>query len=60
MTLLERDREKLEEGREEGRKEERVEIAKEMLKNNEPIDKIIKYSKLSSKEILEIKNKIEN
>ena len=60
MTLLERDREKLEEGREEGRKEERVEIAKEMLKNNEPIDKIRKYSKLSSKEILEIKNKIEN
>ncbi|MGG7213477.1 hypothetical protein ACQPUY_07640 [Clostridium nigeriense] len=59
MTLLERDREKIEEGREEGREEgkieERFEIAKEMLKDNEPIEKIIKYSKLSKEEILKIK-----
>ena len=51
MTLLERDREKLEEGRE----EERLNIAKEMLKENEPIEKIIKYSKLTKEEILELK-----
>lgn len=38
MTLLERDREKIEEGREEGKLEERLEIAKEMLKDNEPIE----------------------
>lgn len=55
MTLLERDREKIEEGREEGKIEERFEIAKEMLKDNEPIEKIIKYSKLSKEEILKIK-----
>ena len=55
MTLLERDREKIEEGREEGREEKALEIAKEMLKDNEPIEKIIKYSKLSREEILKIK-----
>ena len=51
MTLLERDREKIEEGKE----EKAIEIAKEMLKDNEPIEKIIKYSKLSREEILKIK-----
>ena len=54
MTLLERDREKIEEGREEGREEERIEIAKEMLKDNEPLEKIIKYSKLTKEEILKL------
>lgn len=58
MTLLERDREKIEEGREEGREEERVEIAKEMLKDGEPIEKIVKYSKLSENEILELQKKL--
>jgi predicted transposase/invertase (TIGR01784 family) len=58
MTLLERDREKIEEGREEGREEERLEIAKEMLKDGEPIEKIVKYSKLSENEILELKKKL--
>ena len=53
-TLLERDREKIEEGREEGREEERIEIAKEMLKDNEPLEKIIKYSKLTKEEILKL------
>ena len=51
MTLLERDREKLEEGRE----EERLNIANEMLIENEPIEKINKYSKLTKEEILELK-----
>ena len=58
MTLLERDREKLEEGRaegrEEGKKEERINLAKEMLKDKEPIEKIMKYTKLSKEEILKI------
>ena len=42
------------EGREEGREEERIEIAKEMLKDNEPLEKIIKYSKLTKEEILKL------
>ena len=58
MTLLERDREKLEEGRaegrEEGKKEERINLAKEMLKDKESIEKIMKYTKLSKEEILKI------
>ena len=54
MTLLERDREKLEEGRAEGKKEERINLAKEMLKDKEPIEKIMKYTKLSKEEILKI------
>lgn len=54
MTLLERDREKLEEGREEGKKEEKINLAKEMLKDNESIEKIMKYTKLSKEEILKI------
>ncbi|CUU48411.1 Rpn family recombination-promoting nuclease/putative transposase [Clostridium beijerinckii] len=55
MTLLERDREKIEEGIEKGEKKKALEIALEMLKDNEPIEKIIKYSKLSKEEILKIK-----
>ncbi|MDI9216908.1 MULTISPECIES: Rpn family recombination-promoting nuclease/putative transposase [Clostridium] len=55
MTLLERDREKLEEGREEGYEEKAFDVAKEMLKDNEPIEKIMKYTKLSKEEILKIK-----
>lgn len=50
MTLLERDREKIEEGK----IEERLEIAREMLKDNEPIEKIMKYSKLTKEEILKL------
>lgn len=44
--------------KEKGRMEARMELAEEMLKNNEPIEKIIKYSKLSEEEILEIEYKI--
>ena len=55
MTLLERDREKIEEGIEKGEKKKALEIAVEMLKDNEPIEKIIKYSKLSREEIEKIK-----
>ena len=53
--ILERDREKIEEGIEKGEKKKALEIAVEMLKDNEPIEKIIKYSKLSREEIEKIK-----
>ena len=43
------------EGKKEGKKEERIEIAKEMLASNEPIEKIIRFSKLSKEEILKLK-----
>lgn len=42
----------LREGMREGMREVKLEIAKEMLQDNEPIDKIIKYSKLPREEIL--------
>ncbi|MVX67381.1 hypothetical protein GKZ28_27600 [Clostridium chromiireducens] len=44
-----------EEGREEGEKKKAIEIALEMLKDAEPIEKIIKYSKLAEEEILQLK-----
>ncbi len=37
--------------KEEGRKEEKIEIAREMKKNGEPIEKIMKYTSLSREEI---------
>ena len=46
------------EGREEGEKKKAIEIAIEMLKDAEPIEKIIKYSKLEKDEILELKKNI--
>ena len=39
------------EGKQEGRREERINTAKEMLTDNEPIEKIVKYTKLSREEI---------
>ena len=48
----------LNKAKDEGRVEERVEIAKEMLKDGEPIEKIVKYSKLSENEILELQKKL--
>ena len=47
-----------EEGREEGEKNKAIEIALEMLKDGEPIGKIVKYSKLSENEILELQEKL--
>lgn len=46
-----------EEGREEGIEQEKMQVAKEMLKDNEPIEKIIKYTKLSKEQILNLKEK---
>lgn len=37
-------------------KNRNIEIAKSMLKNNEPIDKIIAYTELSEEEIKNIDN----
>lgn len=45
----------LQEGLEKGEKKKALEIALEMLKDEEPIEKIIKYSKLTKEEILELK-----
>lgn len=39
---------------EKGKEEGRIELAKEMLKDNEPLDKIIKYSKLTKEEIFDL------
>jgi hypothetical protein len=41
-----------------GREEERSEIAKEMLKDGEPLEKIEKYSKLSREQIEKLKEEI--
>ena len=38
----------------EGSEEKAIAVAREMLKENEPIEKIIKYTKLSKEEILKI------
>ncbi|HJD66962.1 MAG TPA: hypothetical protein LFV66_00535, partial [Rickettsia endosymbiont of Bembidion lapponicum] len=43
----------------EGKEEVKIEIAKEMLQDNEPIKKIIKYTKLSKEEIEKLKLEIE-
>lgn len=51
-------KETFEKTREEGREEGRIEIAMEMLRNEEPIEKIVKYLKLNEEEVLELKKKI--
>ena len=43
---------------EKGEKNKVIEIVLEMLKDGEPIEKIVKYSKLSEKEILELKKRV--
>lgn len=46
--------EAMQEGLQEGRQEGKLEIAREMLQDNEPIEKIVKYSKLPMETILEL------
>ena len=48
----------IEKGREEGVEKERKEIATQMILDEEPIEKIKKYSKLSEEEIIELRNKL--
>lgn len=50
-SLAETQKYKLEKSKEDGKKERDFEIAKEMLENDEPIEKIIKYTGLSKEEI---------
>ena len=45
-------------GRQEGRKESYLEIAQIMLKDNEPIDKIMRYTHFTLEEIEAIKAKL--
>lgn len=47
-----------EKGEKRGEENKAIEIVLEMLKDGEPIEKIVKYSKLSEKDILELKKKI--
>ena len=44
-----------EDGKNEGRREEKIEIAKEMLKENMPIEMIMKLTKLTKEEIQNLK-----
>jgi predicted transposase/invertase (TIGR01784 family) len=48
------------EGKIEGKKERDVEIAEMMLKANEEIDKIIKYTQLSKEQIEDIKKQVQH
>lgn len=45
----------LDTAKEEGFEEGKIEVAKEMLKDNEPLEKIIKYTGLTKKQIEQIK-----
>ncbi len=45
-----------EEGKEEGKEEKAFEFAREMLKENEPIEKIIRYTGLAKEQIEKLKN----
>ena len=45
------------EGRKEGRDERSIQIALDMIADNEPINKIVKYSQLSKEKVLELRNK---
>ncbi len=45
-----------EEGKEEGREERTIEIALEMIKNNESLEKIALYTRLSQEEIMKLKD----
>ena len=45
----------IEEGTAIGKMNQKISIAKEMLSNDEPLDKIMKYTNLSEEEILKLK-----
>jgi predicted transposase/invertase (TIGR01784 family) len=55
-TFVSGKREGIKEGMKEGMKENRIEVAKAMLKDNEPLEKIIRYSGLDENEINLLKN----
>ena len=45
----------MEKGIEKGKREWKIEVAQEMLQDNEPIEKIIKFTGLTKEQILELK-----
>lgn len=47
------------EGKAEGRTEATIETAREMIRDNDPIEKIMKYSRLSKETILELQKQEE-
>ena len=51
-------REGIEEGKLEGKLEERIAIAEEMISNNEPLEMIIRYSKLTEEKIRQLAKKL--
>ena len=59
MTYEMKMREAHDDGRSEGRAEGRIETALDMLRDNEPMEKIIKYSHLPKERILELAQQIE-
>ncbi|MGO1820345.1 MAG: hypothetical protein ACTH0S_11755, partial [Senegalia sp. (in: firmicutes)] len=65
MSVAERLRKEGEErgieiGEERGAKKERIKLAKDMIENSEPLEKIIQYTKLDIKEIEIIKLQMDN
>ena len=59
MTYEMKMREAHDDGRSEGRTEGRTETALDMLRDNEPLEKIIKYSHLPKERILELAQQIQ-
>ena len=55
MPLEKARRKEKQNGIEEGAKEKQIEIAKEMLREGEPIEKIMKFTHLSEEEIKNLK-----
>ena len=47
----------IEKGLEKGRNQERENMALDMLADNEPVEKIVKYTHLSKEKVLELQNK---
>jgi len=68
MTLLERDREKIEEGIEKGREEGRVEgstekalrVAEKMLRRGDRLEDVDDITELPMEKVLELKKKYQN
>ena len=50
----------IEEGIEKGKQEREIELAKDMLKDNEPIEKIIRYLRFDESTIIRLKTELDN
>jgi hypothetical protein len=60
MTLLERDREKIEEGRVEGATENALRVAEKMLRRGDRLEDIVDITELPMEKVLELKKKYQN